>query len=172
MVYRTKTYIAGDWSGDANAINQLYQWNNSKFWNLSFVDAHDLTQARDTSLNCSIKRSLKERMDSSKTFVLIGGEKTNSLTAGSCRFCPSYNSWNSHCVKGYSIDYRSFVHYECDKASEAGIKIIVLYNNTIVLKQKCPDVLRCVGKHIAMIYRGNDGEYYWNYSAINEALRS
>lgn len=92
MVYRTKTYIAGDWSGDGNAINKLYQWNSSKRWSLSFTNAHDLTQARDSSLNCTIKRSLKTRMDASKTFVLIVGDKTNSLTAGGCQHCGSYNS--------------------------------------------------------------------------------
>lgn len=24
--YRTKTYIAGDWDGDSDAINKLYEW--------------------------------------------------------------------------------------------------------------------------------------------------
>jgi len=27
-VYRTKTYIAGDWTGDADAIQKLYEWKN------------------------------------------------------------------------------------------------------------------------------------------------
>ena len=71
MAYRTKTYIAGDWTGDKDAIDKLYQWNTSKYWSLSFTDAHDLTKAKDSSLNCTIKRSLKVRMDASKTFVLI-----------------------------------------------------------------------------------------------------
>lgn len=26
MVYRTKTYIAADWDGDKNAVEQLYKW--------------------------------------------------------------------------------------------------------------------------------------------------
>lgn len=26
MHYRTKTYIAGDWTGDKMAIEQLYKW--------------------------------------------------------------------------------------------------------------------------------------------------
>ena len=46
---------------------------------LSFVDAHELTQARDTSLPCSIKRFLRERLDASKTFVLVVGDKTKDL---------------------------------------------------------------------------------------------
>ena len=62
-IYRTKTYIAADWTGDKDAVDQLYKWNNSNYWALSFTDAHDVTQARDGSLNCSIKSSLKKRLD-------------------------------------------------------------------------------------------------------------
>ena len=29
-MYRTKTYIAGDWTGDKDLIDQLYTWNNSE----------------------------------------------------------------------------------------------------------------------------------------------
>ena len=139
MAYRTKTYVAGDWTGDKDAIDKLYQWNDSNYWSLSFTNAHDLTQAKDSSLNCTIKRSLKTRLDASKTFVLVVGEKTNSVTAGGCQLCGSYNSWTSSCAKGYSVDYRSYFKYECDKAAEAGIKIVVLYNSTYVSKSKCPD---------------------------------
>lgn len=170
MAYRTKTYIAGDWTGDKDAIEKLHKWNDSNYLSLSFVDAHELTQARDSSLNCNIKRSLKKRMDVSKTFILIVGDKTNALTAGSCQFCGSYNSWTSSCAKGYSVDYRSFIKYECDKAVEAGIKIVVLYNSTIVSKSKCPESVRNIGTHIAMIYKGSDKKYYWDYSSIKKAI--
>ena len=83
MTYRTKTYIAGDWTGNQDLISKLYQWNDSDRWALHFVDAHDLTQARDSSLPCSIKRSLAQRLDASKTFVLVVGSQTNALTKGS-----------------------------------------------------------------------------------------
>ena len=76
--YRTRTYIAGDWDHDKDAVDKLHQWNNSRYWSLSFTDAHDLIQANDSSLNCSIKKSLKKRMDASKRFVLIVGNNTNS----------------------------------------------------------------------------------------------
>ncbi len=59
MVYRTKTYIAGEWSGDINAIEQLHKWNDSNHLNLSFTDAHNLTQARDGSLNSDLLISAK-----------------------------------------------------------------------------------------------------------------
>lgn len=40
MVYRTKTYIAGEWDGEQGAIQQLHAWNSSQHLSLSFTDAH------------------------------------------------------------------------------------------------------------------------------------
>lgn len=170
MAYRTKTYIAGDWTGDKEAIDKLYEWNNSGQLGLSFFDAHELAQARDNSLNCSIKKSLKTRIDVSKTFVLIVGNKTDSLTAGSCQFCGSYNSRTSSCQRKYSISYKSYIQYECDEAVKAGIKIIVLHNSLVLLNNKCPTIIRNVGIHIPMIYKDSDGKCYWNYDAIKKAI--
>lgn len=172
MTYRTKTYVAGDWTGDEEAIKILYKWNDSKYLNLSFTDAHELTQARDSSLNCTIKSSLKTRMDASKTFVLVVGDKTNAVTAGGCQLCGSYNGWTSSCAKGYTVDYRSYIKYECNKAVEAGIKIVVLYNSTYVSKSKCPESVREVGTHVAMVRRGADGKCCWDYSAVKNAIEN
>lgn len=168
-MYRTKTYIAGDWTGDKTAIGQLYKWNESNYWGLSFHDAHEYTQARDDSLNCSIKKSLKERMDISKTFVLIVGDNTKNLRAGSCPYCNSYNSRTRNCARGYYMDNRSFIEYECDKAVEAGIKIVVLYASTVTNRDKCPDNVKYKGIHIPM-YIYQDNQYYWNYNEIKNAI--
>ena len=172
MYYRTRTYIAADWDGDKKAIDVLYSWNDNKYLTLSFTNAHDLMQARDTSLNCSIKRSLKERMDASKTFVLIVGDNTASVRSGSCQYCSSYTkySWGSYCARNYSVDLRSYIEYECDKAIEAGIKIVVLYNAGRVDKNKCPQALRNYGNHVPMWY-WNDGSYHWDYQAIKNAIQ-
>ena len=43
MVYRTKTYIAGDWTGDKDLIDKLDEWNKNKYLNLSFVNVHEVT---------------------------------------------------------------------------------------------------------------------------------
>ena len=170
MTYRTRTYIAADWTGDSDAVKILHDWNDNNHLTLSFTDAHDLTQSSDTSLPCSIKKSLKSRMDASKIFVLIVGEHTNSLTKGSCSFCGSYNSWNYNCARRYSVDYRSYIKYECDKALEAGIKIVVLYKDTVINKYKCPESVRNEGKHVAMICRKSDGKRYWDYQSVKKAL--
>lgn len=169
MVYRTKTYIAADWSGDKDAVDKLHEWNDSKYWSLSFTDAHELTQARDSSLICSIKSSLSTRLDSSKTFVLIVGSNTNTIRSGSCHYCNSYNSWTSSCARRYAVDYRSYVEYECEKAIRDGLKIVVLYNAASVDKSKCPDVIKKEGTHVAMCYI-KEGQYYWDYQAVRAAI--
>lgn len=166
MVYRTKTYIAGEWDGDQDAIKILHDWNESNYWSLSFTDAHDLTQARDSSLNCSIKASLATRFNSSKTFVLIVGKNTKSARSGGCRYCQNYIGF---CIKDKSVDHRSYIEYECDKAVKDGLKIIVLYNAASVDKSKCPDAVKDIGQHVAMCTYIN-GQYYWDYQTVKNAL--
>lgn len=168
--YRTKTYIAADFDGDKDAVEILHKWNDSNHWSLHFKDAHELQQSYDSSLYCSIKSSLKMRMDASKTFVLIVGDKTDCVTKGGCQNCRSYNSWTKACVRGYSVDYRSYIKYECDEAVKAGIKIVVLYNNTQVDKSLCPDVVKDLGNHQRMYYKGDDGKYYWDYKSVKKAI--
>lgn len=170
MAYRTKTYIAADFDHDKDAVDQLHKWNDSKYWSLNFQDAHDLQTSSDNSLYCSIKSSLKMRMDASKTFVLIVGNETDSITKGGCQYCGSYNSYNKYCARGYSVDYRSYIKYECDKAVEAEIKIVVLYNATRVDKSKCPSAVKNLGTHAPMCYRGDDGKLYWDYNSVKEAM--
>ena len=173
MVYRTKTYIAGDWDHDKNAVNALYWWKNNQDRYFDFPDAHELVSARDDSLTCSIKRSLKERLDKSKNFVLIVGKHTNSLTRGSCSNCASYNSYTRACARGYCVSYESFIDYECRQAIEANMNIVVLYNSSSVDKSKCPPMLRNRGLHLPMHkFDYNASEYVWNYSDIKSAFNS
>ena len=176
-MYRTKTYIAGDWTGDQDLISQLYKWNDDKNLLLNFVDAHDLTQARDTSLPCSIKSSLRERLDASKTFVLIVGAKTDALREGGCGSsgCDSYNSYNGACGRGKNTDSRSYVEYECEMAVKDYdngdlSKIVVIYNYATVDKSKCPKCIRDYGTHLRGRYYGSDGIEYWNYQEIKKAI--
>lgn len=167
MTYRTRTYIAADFDNDKDAVDQLYKWNDSR--SLSFIDAHELHSSRDDSLYCSIKASLKERMDASKRFVLIVGDHTNTITKGNCRYCNSYNGYASYCVRGRSVDYSSYIEYECQKAVEANIKIVVLYKNTKVDKSKCPQAVRNIGVHTPMICK-KENELHWDYSSVKNAF--
>ncbi len=133
------TYIAGDWEHDIDVVNKLYEWNASSLSPINFANAHELTQARDESLKCSIKESLRKRLVESEKFILIVGKHTKFLTAGSCRFCDSYNSFYHFCAKGRSCDNRSFIKYECDKAMELMLDILVLYNSSQVDHSLCPE---------------------------------
>ncbi len=160
MSYRTKTYLAADWDGDREAINKLHEWNNSTFYALNFVDVHDIIQSRDTSLPCSIKQSLSERMDMCKTFVFIVGDETNSKQKGRCRYCRKYYVCNK------SNDSKSFLEFEIDKAKRDGLRIVVLYNSTYVYRNtRCPEALRSCGTHVAM--KNASG---WNYQEVKKAI--
>lgn len=171
MNYRTRTYVAADWDNDIDAVEILRHWNQSNYWGLHFTDAHDLRHARDTSLQCSIKKSLKERLDVSKTFVLIVGKQTALLTKGSCRYCDHYDSRNANCDKGHPTDRRSYVRYECETAYRSKtIKIVVLYNSTAIERNRCPEILRNIGTHQAMLEWGSGKYKRWNYQAIKKAL--
>ncbi|MBR3624008.1 MAG: hypothetical protein IKN43_11765 [Selenomonadaceae bacterium] len=172
MYYRTRTYIAGDWDGDSDVIEQIHKWNEGDRWSLSFSDAHDLMQARDPSLNCSIKKSLSERLNASKRFVLIVGSGTNSRRAGMCRYCKQ----DSNCqYKSNWHENLSFIEYECYRAyklySEGKIDVVVLYNATICDKKRCPPTLREIGTHVAMKEYVNY-RTQWSYEAVKKALQN
>lgn len=170
MAYRTRTYIAGDWSGDSDLINQLYKWNDSNYWGLHFVDAHGLTQARDSSLNCSIKRSLRERLDRSKVFVLVVGLSTNEVRAGSCAYCSEYYAELHRCWRNHSTDTRSYIHYECEYAANHIDKIVVLHNCSYVDRDLCPEPLRYRGVHIPSYEINDDYSTTWLYQDIKTAI--
>jgi hypothetical protein len=73
------------------------------------------------------------------------------------------------CERGHSIDYRSYIEFECEKAVRDGLKVVVLYNAARVDRTKCPDIVKYIGTHVAMcIYR--DGQYYWDYQTVKNAL--
>lgn len=168
MAYRTRTYIAGDWDGDKDLIDKLYEWNEKDNLALSFSDAHSYTQARDSSLPCTIKSSLAERLNVSKTFLLVVGSNTTSVTKGSCQYCSSYDYGT--CRRGHSVSTKSFIQYECEKAAKDNLNIIVVYNYANVDKTKCPEVLKYKGDHINGYYKGTDGKWYWNYQDIKNAI--
>ena len=126
MYHRTKTYIAGDWTGDQDLIDKIIEWNDDGA--LDFVDVHEFKQARDDSLNCTIKDSLSERMRMCKKFVLVVGNQTKLTQSGSCIECSKYSYSSTHCSNGKKFNNDSYIIYECKKAVEQDLKIIVLYN--------------------------------------------
>lgn len=173
MYYRTRLYLAAEWDGDRDLIEQIHKWNNSDFYGLEFKDAHDLTQCRDSSLPCTIKKSLASRMSGSKVFLLIVGTNTNFVTKGSCQYC-KHSSVTGFCARqGISTDNRSFIQYECEKAVKDGLRIIVLYNYACIDRSKCPEAVRHLGDHLAAYrydYSYNVPRKIWNYQNIKNAI--
>ena len=182
MSYRTRTYIAGEWDGDSDAIEQLYRWNEGDKWNLHFVDAHGFKQCYDSSMPCTIKNSLSERMGRSKTFVLIVGNNTKTTRKGSCFYHNCGNKWYNFflgqytCqVAGKTYSTESFIDYECRLAYNAWrsglMKIVVLYNAASKDKSKCPDILRNIGTHAEMkSYNAYYGRYMYDYQKVRKAI--
>ena len=163
MSYRTKTYIAADWDHDKDVVDLLRQWNDNEHLNLNFHDAHEeMSQARDDSLNCSIKASLRERLDASKTFVLIVGQYTNECRAGECSYCFKRNECGS-------TANTSFIEYECNKAVRDDLKIIVIYKSSRVNRLLCPEAVRYIGEHIPLFNIDGLMRKY-NYQGIKEAF--
>ena len=72
-------------------------------------------------------------------------------------------------MRGHHTDFRSFVKFECDKAVEAGIKIIVLYKSLKIDLSNCPEAVRDLGTHTSMFYMSN-GKRYWDYQSVKRAF--
>ncbi len=80
MAYRNRVYVAFDGDNDIKYYNLFKAWNLNQNIDFEFNDAHELTQAHDWAQTESIKRSLKQRLDNSKLFILLIGKSTKRLT--------------------------------------------------------------------------------------------
>lgn len=102
-----------------------------------------------------------------KTFILIVGKETNSITKGSCQYCNKYKNicGNAYCESGNPITYKSYIQHECNLAVKNELNIVVLYNSNYVNKQLHPEIIRNNGRHISM---KEDGIY--NYSKVRNAI--
>ncbi|RYF49041.1 MAG: hypothetical protein EOO38_08825 [Cytophagaceae bacterium] len=84
MAYRNGTYIAFHAEGSSNPTasdikyyRMMMAWHGSDRTNFTFYNSHDKVAAvRDTSQAETIRRSLRERLDNSKSMVLIIGQRT------------------------------------------------------------------------------------------------
>lgn len=79
MAYRNKTYVAFDGDRDIRYYYLMKAWRDSEHMLFNFYDAHGLSQSRDTSLESTIKASLRQRMSNAKAFGILVGEGTRYL---------------------------------------------------------------------------------------------
>lgn len=118
MAYRGRTFVSFDGDTDMHYYRLMTAWHQNDRSPFNFYNAHDLEQARDTSLESTIKASLARRMAESSVFVLLIGERTRFL-------------------------YK-FVRWEIEQALARKLPIIgVNLNSTRFMDEsRCPPILR------------------------------
>lgn len=157
MAYRNKVYLAFDGDSDIHYYWLMRAWKQSDRSTISFNDAHDLNTARDTSQEASIKAQLSIRLQNSKAFVLLVGQKTRYL-------------------------YK-FVRWEIEQAIKRDLPIIAVNLNGFryMDETRCPNILRpelamhisfnsailefalenWVNQHMSLCRQGIKGPYYY-----------
>lgn len=149
MAYKNKTYVCFDADNDIHYYRLMLAWKQSDKTNFNFYNGHDINNLRDGSLEATIKRKLKERMENSKVAIVLIGEKTKNL-------------------------YK-FVRWEIELAISMGIPIIgVNINGTRKLDyNRCPPILRdtlavYVSFNASIIQHALENWPQWHYSYKKE----
>lgn len=102
MSYRNKTYVAFA-SEDIHCYRLMEAWRDNDNIDFDFHDAHDLAQARDTSLPETIRRSLRLRLSNTKQVVVLGSQKGKSKAG----------------------DGRSFFFYEIETVVKLNLPVVI-----------------------------------------------
>jgi hypothetical protein len=102
MSYRNKTYVAFA-SEDIRYYWLMEAWRDNEHIEFDFFNAHDLAQARDTSLPETIRRSLRLRLANTKQVVLLGSAKG----------------------KAKADDGKSFLFYEIETICRLNLPVVV-----------------------------------------------
>jgi hypothetical protein len=72
-------YACFDGDNDIHYYRLMQAWHANQRFDFTFKNAHDITQARDTSTEETIKRSLRTRLNSSDVFIVLIGNSTRNL---------------------------------------------------------------------------------------------
>ena len=118
MAYKNRVFVSFDGDIDISYYRLMLAWKQSDNSTFNFFNAHEVSTARDTSSELTIKTSLQARLRETKVFVLLVGSNTKYL-------------------------YK-FVRWEIEQALKREIPIIcVNLNGTRHLDQdRCPALLR------------------------------
>ncbi|MFV1607150.1 TIR domain-containing protein [Phaeobacter sp. JH20_10] len=118
MAYRNKVFVSFDGDNDISYYRLMLAWKQSDHSSFNFYNAHDVSSARDTSTELSIKASLQTRLRETKVFVLLVGGNTKYL-------------------------YK-FVRWEIEQALKRGLPIICVNLNGVrnLDGENCPAILR------------------------------
>jgi hypothetical protein len=85
MAYRNKTFVSFA-SEDIGYYRLMTAWRANEHIDFSFLDAHDLNIALDTSQPDTIRRRLRERLANTKQVVLLVGDETRAVASRPSRF--------------------------------------------------------------------------------------
>ena len=157
-------YACFDGDNDIHYYRLMQAWHKNERFDFTFINAHDITQARDTSTEETIKRSLRTRLNASDIFVVLVGKSTQNL--------------------------HKFVRWEIEVALSFKIPIIVvnLDGKTSMNNDLCPTILRnelaihvpfkpaiinyaiknWPASHRNHIQNGDSGPYYYNDSVYTQ----
>jgi hypothetical protein len=91
---RTRIYTAFDGDSDMVYYRTLQMWSANSYISFDFNNAHDLNYARDDSLPQSIINQLRERLDISKSVILLVGDKTKHNRKGILKYELNYSLKN------------------------------------------------------------------------------
>lgn len=118
MAHKNHAYLCFDGDEDIHYYYLMKAWHENEKFDFEFENAHDLMQSRDSSLEETIKRSLRERMKHSDKMVVLIGEKTKNL-------------------------YK-FVRWEIETALDLGLPIICVNLNRKkeMDPERCPPILQ------------------------------
>jgi hypothetical protein len=164
VAYRNQTYVCFDGDTDMRYYRLMCAWKQHEGINFNFYNAHELNSARDTSLEASIKRQLRERLKNSKVLVVLVGEKTGNL--------------------------RKFVRWEMEQALSLGMPIIAVNLNGLREQdlERCPPIIRnelavhisfnaailqyalenWYDQHISCVKQGITGSHYYKNEVYRE----
>lgn len=152
MSYRNKTYVCFDGDNDIHYYRLMCAWKQNDGIDFNFYNAHDLNNAKDTSTEETIKRKLRERLNNSKVFVVLIGEKTRYL--------------------------QKFVRWEMEQALSMDLPIIGINLNGLrsLDAERCPPVIReqlavyiCFNAAIMQFALENWPESHMRYKKIEES---
>jgi hypothetical protein len=157
MPYRNKTYVCFDGDTDMSYYRLMQAWHQNDNSTFTFYNAHDLNAARDSSLEASIKRQLRERLLNTKLFIVLIGENTRYLV--------------------------KFVKWEMEQALDLGLPIIGVNLNGLRQQdtERCPPTIRArlaiyvsynpkimqyalehwPSSHASLTAQGKQGPYYY-----------
>ncbi|NTW90083.1 MAG: molecular chaperone Tir [Candidatus Moranbacteria bacterium] len=78
-IFTNKTYVAFDADSDIHYYRLMQAWKKNDNTSFNFYDAHDLNNLMPWSSEETIKGKLAERLQNTKIFILLVGEKTKFL---------------------------------------------------------------------------------------------